>query len=930
MSNLNYSKLLLKARNSTRAPLLAKICISMCTTFFIVFQAFSQQFPPGFNQKSIAKNLYSPTAMAIAPDGRIFVAEQGGVLRVIKDEELLAKPFMEIEPDADGNKSIVGITFDLNFNSNHFIYLYYIVISTKHSRVSRFKASGNVVKEGSEEVILEIEDDNVDINHNGGYMQFGPDGKLYIATGDLYKSENAQNLNNYHGKLLRINADGSIPSGNPFSDPEDSEEKKRIWAYGLRNAFTFDIHPKTGKIYVNDVGLVDYEEINDATAGGRNFGWPAEEGPAENPAYTSPVYSYKRVLEPGNEHGCAITGGVFFNPASTNYPAAYKNKYFFQEYCNGWIAMLDLEGNVKKEPFVTGLDNNSMYLSVGPDGNLYYLSRKSKKSTLHKITYTQSEAPEITSQPEDISVSEGKSATFSISASGTGPLKYQWQKGGKDISEATSATFTVSKVTAQHAGEYRVIIKNGAGAVTSKPATLTVTIFNDAPVAVIETPASGSLYRAGQSISFEGTATDEEDGELPENAFSWDIVFHHNTHTHEMPVISNGKRKGTFVIPNTGETETNVWYRLYLTVTDSDGAKHKVYRDIHPRTSTVSFTTEPAGLKIMLDGKSIPTPRSVKGVEGLLRTISTEFTQTRDGKKYQFDRWAHGGSRHQNIGFPQGDASYKAIFKLVDTDSDTDTDLREPENPDGAVRGLDYAYYEGVWNSLPDFDALTPEKKGALNTFNLSAANRTKNFGFRFTGYIHVPVNGEYTFYTLSDDGSKLYIGNTLVVSNNGVHPKRERTGSIGLKAGKHAITVVYFEKEGSQVLEVFWKGPNLNKQAIPSTALYKVGANGNTADSHSANARLAAPDYKATVGVKVYPNPASDIIHVDFTSEHSEEVEVIVTDIFSRRVYTGRQAVQPGENKFSLQTQGLKSGTYLLQVQAGTGKYSQRITVFK
>ena len=132
-------------------------------------------------------------------------------------------------------------------------------------------------------------------NHNGGAMHFGKDGKLYIGVGENANPAHAQNLDTYHGKLLRINKDGSVPEGNPFTT--GSEQRKSVWAYGLRNPYTFSIHPETGRIFVNDVGQNAWEEINDATIGGRNFGWPTTEGTFNTvtyPNFTNPIYAYAR------------------------------------------------------------------------------------------------------------------------------------------------------------------------------------------------------------------------------------------------------------------------------------------------------------------------------------------------------------------------------------------------------------------------------------------------------------------------------------------------------------------------------------------------------------------------------------------------------------------------------------------------------------
>ncbi|MBO0939684.1 right-handed parallel beta-helix repeat-containing protein [Fibrella sp. HMF5335] len=152
--------------------------------------------------------------------------------------------------------------------------------------------------------------------------------------------------------------------------------------------------------------------------------------------------------------------------------------------------------------------------------------------------------------------------------------------------------------------------------------------------------------------------------------------------------------------------------------------------------------------------------------------------------------------------------------------------LRDPENPANAVVGLDYSYYEGVWGQLPDFNSLTPIKVGQTSQADLSPRNRDSNYGLRFQGYVAVPADGQYTFYTNSDDGSKLYIGTTQVVDNDGGHAEQERSGTIGLKAGKHAITIPYVQGAGGQALSVSFSGPGVNKQVIPASAFYRVGIN--------------------------------------------------------------------------------------------------------
>jgi hypothetical protein len=205
-----------------------------------------------------------------------------------------------------------------------------------------------------------------------------------------------------------------------------------------------------------------------------------------------------------------------------------------------------------------------------PDGNLYYLSRLNATNNpgiVHKITF--SGKPAIASDPVDTTVMPGEPATFTVTATGEAPLSYQWQRDGADIAGATSSSYTLeAPALADDGAQFRVMVSNAVGSVTSPAATLSVT-NNAAPTGTISTPAAGHTYNAGDTISFSGSATDPEDGTLPASAFSWDVTFHHNTHTHPGPTIGAGATgdgtSGSFVVPDTGETSTDVFYRITLT-----------------------------------------------------------------------------------------------------------------------------------------------------------------------------------------------------------------------------------------------------------------------------------------------------------------------------------------------------------------------------
>ena len=327
--------------------------------------------PPGFTETSIG-GLNNPTAMEIAPDGRIFVCQQGGGLRVIKNGVLLPTPFLTLNVDPNGERGLLGIAFDPNFANNNFLYVYYTVPSTpRHNRVSRFTANGDVVVTGSEQIILELDNLSSATNHNGGAIHFGPDGKLYVAVGENANGANAQTLSNRLGKVLRINSDGSIPADNPFFNTAAGDNRS-IWALGLRNPFTFAFQPGTGRLFINDVGEVTWEEINDGIAGS-NYGWNLSEGPTNNPQFRSPLFSYLHGFSATT--GCAIAGGAFYNPATVQFPQTFVGKYFFADLCTGWIRLFDpLTGTASD--FASNI-SNPVDLKVGADGSLYYLARGS-------------------------------------------------------------------------------------------------------------------------------------------------------------------------------------------------------------------------------------------------------------------------------------------------------------------------------------------------------------------------------------------------------------------------------------------------------------------------------------------------------------------------------------------------------------------------
>jgi glucose/arabinose dehydrogenase len=359
----------MKTRQLTHSLALVLFIVVVTSTSTVSTSAAT--VPTGFTDSLVANGLIDPTAMALAPDGRIFVCQQNGALRVIKNGALLPTPFLTVTVDSRGERGLLGVAFDPNFVSNQLVYVYYTVPTPAHNRVSRFTANGDVAVAGSETILMELPNLSTATNHNAGAIHFGSDGDLYVAVGDNANGNNAQSFSTVLGKMLRITSTGGIPTDNPFFN-QTTGINRSIWALGLRNPFTFAFQPGTGRMFINNVGLSTWEEINDGIAGA-NYGWPLCEGFCNppDPNFTDPIFIYENT---GTQ--CAITGGAFYNPVTAQFPVNFVGSYFFSDFCGGWIRRLDLANGVSVAEFATGV-SNPVDLKVSPDGFLYYLARGS-------------------------------------------------------------------------------------------------------------------------------------------------------------------------------------------------------------------------------------------------------------------------------------------------------------------------------------------------------------------------------------------------------------------------------------------------------------------------------------------------------------------------------------------------------------------------
>ena len=310
--------------------------------------------------KPYATGLNRPTDIKTDGSSRLFVTEQPGTIRIVEGEnQVRSQAFLNIRNkvlQADNEQGLLGIAFHPNYESNGFFYVNYTRRKSSSSGgetvVARYRRTSATQADPNSEVIL-VRYDQPATNHNGGYLEFGPDGMLYIGSGDGGSGgdafDNGQNKNTLLGAILRLDVDlpaPYIPSDNPFVNQAGRDE---IWAYGLRNPWKFSFDSQ-GNIWIGDVGdNIDGnpEEISKlgASVSGANYGWPCYEGNTPfksnqcsgQSGLTFPIFQYPR-----NNGRCSVTGGRVYE--GSTYPGL-EDKYIFADYCTSELFMIDQNGN---------------------------------------------------------------------------------------------------------------------------------------------------------------------------------------------------------------------------------------------------------------------------------------------------------------------------------------------------------------------------------------------------------------------------------------------------------------------------------------------------------------------------------------------------------------------------------------------------------
>lgn len=349
------------------------------------FPDLTPVLPTGFIAEEVdpGAEFSGPTGLKVAPDGRIFVTEKDGKVFIVENGQKLETPFLDLSSEVQSqgfSQGLAGFAFDPNFEQNGYVYLFYTTTENGESfgRLSRFTASDTNPNQADLSSRLVLLGQNAgefpfgDDIHLVGDLKFGADGTLLISHGDGAGNKfddtdvfNAQDLSNLAGAISRVDpATGLGLPSNPFFTGDPSDPQSKIWVFGLRNPYRFEVRDdgspnpadgNPGTLYIGDVGRGRFEELNIAT-GGENFGWPYFQGTATYQPGGDAITQTGPAIAWAHNFGQTSIGGAFYN--GDQFPTEYQGKYFHADYTSGWIRLIEVDANntiVSEEEFATGV-----------------------------------------------------------------------------------------------------------------------------------------------------------------------------------------------------------------------------------------------------------------------------------------------------------------------------------------------------------------------------------------------------------------------------------------------------------------------------------------------------------------------------------------------------------------------------------------------
>lgn len=664
---------------------LARLGYAAALTLTMAPAASAATLPDGFEDVVLASRLDTPTAVGWAPDGRMFVTEKAGVLKVVTPARAPeATTVLDISDQVNGygDRGLLGLAVARDFARTGHVYLVYTYEldrmrqdGRKTARVTRVTVRPDNSVAGRERVILGRAGERpcrrlsntrdcipADApTHTIGTVRADPDGTLWVGSGESTAYDisylnvfDAYREDTFAGKLIHVDRNGRGLSGHPFCprDRDLTHVCTKLHAKGFRNPFRFTLNGSTP--VVGDVGLADREEIDLVRPGG-NYGWPCFEGTIRTPAFSqhprcrpwyarggtrrapaSPVHDY-----PGNPGG-VIPGPIFSGAA---WPEAYRGRLFFTDYARRFISLLDL-GTGTVTPFGSDVAH-AVALEQSPDGHLAYVDIATGE--VREIRWSpDNRAPLAAAAASRSSGALPLVIRFSAARSRDpegAPLSYRWSFGdgaeadGRDVEHVytRAGNFMVRLTVTDPAGRQAV-------------ALIPVSPGNSEPSVALARPAAGSLYTAGGRMALRARASDAEDGRLPGRAITWEAALVHRGHEHFLLAGLRGADAG-FRVP--ADHSADSFFRVTVTARDSGGLETARTVTVRPRTAAARVGSSPRGAPVTFAERADAAPVTSTEAVGYQTAVSAARSFARGGVRYRFTGWSDGGRRAHVVTVPR-------------------------------------------------------------------------------------------------------------------------------------------------------------------------------------------------------------------------------------------------------------------------------------
>jgi glucose/arabinose dehydrogenase len=712
------------------------------------------EVPPGWQQVDDFVPGSSPgaTAVAYAPDGRRFIAEKAGTVRVVLPDGTVVGPIIDITDKVNEmhDRGLLGIAVDKNFDSNGYLYLLYTrelfpaTPDTNRPAVSRLsrvtvRPDSTVVESNGvpvETTILGSYDDgacppadnNIDCIpadhtiHSIGTIRIDPaDGTLWLGSGDattntvLDQAFRVYDNQSFAGKIIHIDRQGRGLPNHPFcaGNTDLDDVCTKIYAKGFRNPFRFTLRPGKGPI-VGDVGFQAREELNLIQAG-KSYGWPCYEGDIHMPTYSALdrcEQEYQKELTPdehvgpnwtyAREAGAAIVAGpAINNPA---YPQSFQGDIMVTDYVRGWIKRLEFNANdelLDVHTFATGA-YGAVDLQQAPDGNLAYVDigfdAEPFDDGLRHFVYAPDNDPPV--PVAEASPTSGE-PPLTVRFDGTDSsdpdgdeLTYKW-----DFGDGTTSTSPNPTHTYEVPKTYRAILTVDDGLGRNPTDTVTITVEGDGPPeATITQPVNNSKFRIGTTVELNGTAVDDNDGDLTGNSVEWQVLLHHNTHIHGIGTF-NGT-SAAFEALDDHDSDSS--YEIRFKATDSADQTDTETVFIQPETSQLTLASAPPGAPISYSGESFAEAPLLKTpAVGYRASIAAAASFVKDGQTYDFTGWSDGGARQHTITVPPVNSTLTASYIAA---SGTPVNNSPPTIDGTAEQGRQLTADPGTWSGDTPLD----------------------------------------------------------------------------------------------------------------------------------------------------------------------------------------------------------------------------------